>query len=228
MLFWTKRNILKINTFFFVIFSFFFLCFPEYDITFSNFFFSDGQFLSEKFTLIKDLRSFFKDFMIFFSIVAFSLLIFFYLLKKIKKKSIFTLRYRLVLLGLIIGPIIGCGIIANMYFKDTWGRARPAYVNEFGGDKIYTPAFQKSDQCDKNCSWISGEASAAFSFISGTILLKNPIFLLINIFIGFIVSFFRISMGGHFLSDNIFAMFFMIYLAVIYRYLALKYLKKYV
>ena len=116
-------------------------------------------------------------------------------------------------------------MIANMYFKDTWGRARPAYVNEFGGDKIYTPAFQKSDQCEKNCSWISGEASAAFSFISGTILLKNPIFLLINIFIGFIVSFFRISMGGHFLSDNIFAMFFMIYFAVIYRYLALKYLK---
>ena len=178
MLLWTKRNILKVNTFLFVIFSFFFLCFPEYDITFSNFFFSDGQFLSEKFTLIKDLRSFFKDFMIFFSIVAFSLLVFFYLLKKIKKKSIFTLRYRLVLLGFIAGPIIGCGIIANMYFKDTWGRARPAYVNEFGGDKIYTAAFQKSDQCEKNCSWISGEASAAFSFISGTILLKNPIFLL--------------------------------------------------
>ncbi len=227
MLFWIKRNILKINTFFFVIFSFFFLCFPEYDITFSNFFFSGGQFLSERFTLIKDLRSFFKNFMVFFSLGAFFLLIVNYLLKK-KKKNTFTLRTRLVLLGLVIGPIVGCGIIANMYFKDTWGRARPAYVNEFGGDKIYTAAFKKSDQCEKNCSWISGEASAAFSFISGTILLKNPIFLVINIFIGFTVSFFRISMGGHFLSDNIFAMFFMIYLAVIYRYLALKYLKKYV
>jgi lipid A 4'-phosphatase len=227
MLFWIKRNILKINTFFFVIFSLFFLCFPEYDIIFSNFFFSDGQFLSERLTLIKDLRSFFKDFMVLFSLSAFFLLVVSFLLKKIKGTT-FTLRHRLVLLGLVIGPIVGCGIIANMYFKDTWGRARPAYVNEFGGDKIYTAAFQKSDQCEKNCSWISGEASAAFSFISGTILLKNPIFLVINIFIGFIVSFFRISMGGHFLSDNIFAMFFMIYLAVIYRYLAFKYLKKYV
>ena len=227
MLFWIKRNILKINTFFFVIFLFFFLCFPGYDITFSNFFFSGGQFLSERFTLIKDLRSFFKDLMVFFSLGALFLLIVSYLLKKTKKKM-FNLRHRLVLLGLVIGPIVGCGIIANMYFKDTWGRARPAYVNEFGGDKIYTAAFQKSDQCEKNCSWISGEASAAFSFISGTILLKNPIFLVINIFIGFTVSFFRISMGGHFLSDNIFAMLFMIYLAIIYRYLALKYLKKYV
>ncbi len=228
MLFWIKKNILEINTFFFVIFSLFFLCFPEYDITFSNFFFSGGQFLSERFALIKDLRSFFKDSMVFFSLGAFFLLIVSYFIKKIKKKTLFNLRNRLVLLGLVIGPIVGCGIIANMYFKDTWGRARPAYVNEFGGDKIYTAAFKKSDQCEKNCSWISGEASAAFSFISGTILLKNPIFLVINIFIGFIVSFFRISMGGHFLSDNIFAMFFMIYLAVIYRYLAIKYLKKYV
>ena len=228
MLFWIKKNILEINTFFFVIFSLFFLCFPEYDITFSNFFFSGGQFLSERFALIKDLRSFFKDSMVFFSLGAFFLLIVSYFKKKIKKKTLFNLRNRLVLLGLVIGPIVGCGIIANMYFKDTWGRARPAYVNEFGGDKIFTAAFKKSDQCEKNCSWISGEASAAFSFISGTILLKNPIFLVINIFIGFIVSFFRISMGGHFLSDNIFAMFFMIYLAVIYRYLAIKYLKKYV
>jgi len=228
MLFLIKKKILKINTFFFFAFLTFFLFFPEYDITFSNFFFNDGQFLSERYTLIKDLRSLFKDFMVFFALVAFFLLLLSYFFRKIKKTNIFTVRQKLVLLGLVIGPIIGCGIIANMYFKDTWGRARPVYVNEFGGNKIYTAAFKKSDQCEKNCSWISGEASAAFSFISGTILLKNPIFLLINIFIGFIVSFFRISMGGHFLSDNIFAMFFMIYLAIIYRYLALKYLKKYV
>ena len=228
MFFLLKKKILKINTFFFFTFFIFFLYFPEYDITFSNFFYNDGQFLSERYTLIKDLRSLFKDFMVFFALGALFLLLLSYFLRKIKKKNIFTVRYKLVLLGLVIGPIVGCGIIANMYFKDTWGRARPVYVNEFGGNKIYTAAFQKSDQCEKNCSWISGEASAAFSFISGTILLKNPIFLLINIFIGFIVSFFRISMGGHFLSDNIFAMLFMIYLAIIYRYLALKYLKKYV
>ena len=33
-------------------------------------------------------------------------------------------------------------------------------------------------------------------------------------------------MGGHFLSDNIFAMIFMIYLAIIYKYLVFLNLKK--
>ena len=33
-------------------------------------------------------------------------------------------------------------------------------------------------------------------------------------------------MGGHFLSDNIFAMIFMIYLAILYKYFVFLYLKK--
>ena len=132
----------------------------------------------------------------------------------------------MVLLGFILGPVIGCGLIANMYFKDTWGRARPINIQEFGGDKTYTQPFIKSDQCEKNCSWISGESSAAFSFITGIIVIKNPIFLFINVILGLIVSFCRIAMGGHFLSDNIFAMIFMIYLAILYKFFIFFYLKK--
>ena len=58
-----------------------------------------------------------------------------------KIKQIFRLRTKYALIGLILGPIIGCGIIANLYFKDTWGRARPVHIEEFGGDKIFTPPF---------------------------------------------------------------------------------------
>ena len=146
-------------------------------------------------------------------------------MKKKKKNKKIKLRTKFGLIGLIIGPIVGCGIIANLYFKDTWGRARPVHVEEFGGNKIFTPAFIKSDQCERNCSWISGETSAAFSFIVGSIILKNPIFFISNIILGLLVFFCRISMGGHFFSDNIFAMIFMIYLAIIYKniiYLCLK------
>ena len=70
------------------------------------------------------------------------------------------------------------------------------------------------------------EASAAFSFITGTIILKNPIYLIINLIFGIVVSLCRIAMGGHFLSDNIFAMIFMIYLAILYKYFVFLYLKK--
>ena len=109
-------------------------------------------------------------------------------------------------------------MIANLYFKDTWGRARPAYIVEFGGEKKYSKPFIKSDQCYKNCSWISGETSGAFSLMFGSLLLRNHIFLLFNYILGLLVFFCRVSMGGHFFSDNIYAYFFMIYLAYLYKY----------
>ena len=163
--------------------------------------------------------------MIVISIVSFLLIMVNFFFKK-KKKPILKPRTRLILIGFIVGPVIGCGLIANFYFKDNWGRARPVNIQEFGGEKIYTQPFIISDQCERNCSWISGEASAAFSFIAGTIIIKSPIFFLLNIIFGIIVSFCRIAMGGHFLSDNIFAMIFMIYLAIIYKYLVFLNLKK--
>ena len=148
--------------------------------------------------------------------------------KKLKKsKTFLSIRMKLTLIGLIIGPIVGSGIIANWYFKDQWGRARPVHISEFGGDKYFTQAFVRSDQCERNCSWISGESSAAFSFFVGTLILKNPLFFVINLVFGIVVSFCRISMGGHFLSDNLFALFFMVYLAIAFKYLVIKKRKKY-
>ena len=80
------------------------------------------------------------------------------------------------MVGFLVGPIIGCGLIANLYFKETWGRARPVHIEEFGGNKIFTGAFKKSSECQRNCSWISGETSAAFSFMVGSLLLKKSDF----------------------------------------------------
>ena len=50
--------------------------------------------------------------------------------QKIQINNKFRIKYSMI--GLIVGPIIGCGVIANLYFKDTWGRARPVHVEEFG------------------------------------------------------------------------------------------------
>ncbi len=211
------KNLFFYNTILFIIFFVLFLFFPKFDIFLSNLFFYENQFISEKYTFIKDLRVVLKNLMIALPIFAILLLVVSLINKKQNVKSFFDLKMQYALFGLILGPIIGCGIIANLYFKDTWGRARPVHIEEFGGDKIFTPAFIKSDQCDKNCSWISGEASAAFSFLVGTVLLKNHIFFVINLILGFLVFFCRLSMGGHFFSDNIFAMIFMVYLAILYQ-----------
>ena len=219
------KKVFIVNTLFFFFFVLFFILFPKFDIFFSKLFFFEEKFISDKYIFIRSLRSFLKDLMIVISIVSL-LLIIVNIFFKMKKKTFLKPRTKLILIGFIVGPVIGCGLIANFYFKDNWGRARPINIQEFGGEKIYTQPFIISDQCERNCSWISGEASAAFSFITGTIILKSPIFFLLNIIFGIIVSFCRIAMGGHFLSDNIFAMIFMIYLAIIYKYLVFLNLKK--
>lgn len=220
------KKVLLTNTFFFAFFVLLFFLFPNLDIHFSKLFFYEEKFISEKHIFIKNLRSFLKDFMIVISVFSLLLIVAGILFKNKKKVFFFKSRTKLILLGFIVGPIIGCGLIANFYFKDNWGRARPINIQEFGGDKIYAKPFIISDQCKKNCSWIGGEASAAFSFITGTIILKNPIYLIINLIFGIVVSLCRIAMGGHFLSDNIFAMIFMIYLAILYKYFVFLYLKK--
>ena len=210
---------LKIVNILFILFTILFVMFPTLDINISKYFFIDGKFISEEYTFIKILRNNLKTIMIIIPILSLILLLLFVLVKNNHYfKNHNNLRFKLVLLGFVIGPVLGCGLVANLYFKDTWGRARPSYIVEFGGDKKYSQPFVKSDQCYKNCSWISGETSGAFSLLFGSLLLRNHIFLVCNYILGLLVFFCRLSMGGHFFSDNIYAFFFMIYLAYLYKY----------
>ena len=220
------QKIFFYNTFIFILFGILFLFYPGLDIYFSSLFFDGNQFISEKYSIIKILRVYLKNLMIIISVTSLLILLINFINKKQNMRRLINQRTKFSLIGLVVGPILGCGIIANLYFKDTWGRARPVHVEEFGGNKIFTPAFLKSDQCEKNCSWISGETSAAFSLTVGTILLKNPLFFLLNLILGFLVFFCRLSMGGHFFSDNVFAMTFMIYLAILYKNIVYLYLRK--
>jgi len=216
-----KYWILYLNFFFFIFFYSIYSFNPDLDITISKFFYLKDRFISEELIFIKTIRTFFKYIMISIPIISLIILVILLIdLKKKKyKKKIKIRRYFFVLLGFLIGPLIGCGLIANLYFKDTWGRARPVQIIEFNGDKVYTPPLTISDQCQKNCSWIGGEAAAAFSFFVGIIILKNfYFFFTINLLFGVAVSLCRMAMGGHFFSDNLFSLIFMIFLAYIYRY----------
>ena len=227
--FFRRRNSLFLffayNSLAFTFFLIIFLFFPKLDILISNFFYLEGKFLSDKYIFIKSLRAFLKNLMIIIPILA----LFFLLKNVISKKREVTkrikFRTKFFCIGLILGPIIGSGLIANLYFKENWGRARPVHIEEFGGTKTFSPVFIKSDQCETNCSWISGETSAAFSFTVGTIILKNSLFLVFNVILGILVFFCRLTMGGHFFTDNLFSIFFMFYLAIFYRILVYKFFK---
>ncbi|MGI4776376.1 MAG: phosphatase PAP2 family protein [Janthinobacterium lividum] len=120
------------------------------------------------------------------------------------------------LIYLLLTGIIGPGLIVNYFFKEHFGRARPSQILDFDGLKIFSRAFTLSDQCITNCSFSSGHAAMAFCFTnlayvfilsrrnhSLTTLDKlnfNIVYLVCLVF-GCLVSFSRILMGGHFLSD---------------------------
>lgn len=113
-----------------------------------------------------------------------------------------------VLLVMLLGP----GLVVNTVLKDQWGRARPAQVTEFGGEDRFTPAFVISDQCDRNCAFVSGDASVGFALVALAFVSRHRRRWLIASFaVGGFYSLMRLGQGGHFLSDVSFA-FFAVYL----------------
>jgi len=122
-----------------------------------------------------------------------------------------------LLLVLALGP----GLVVNLIAKNISGRARPNYVVEFGGDKTFTPAFVLSDQCDSNCSFVSGHASFGFYFVALALVMRRhrkKVFVAAVLY-GLVIGFGRIMQGGHFLSDVIFAFFFVYFVAQATYYL---------
>lgn len=118
-----------------------------------------------------------------------------------------------LLLALVLGP----GLMVNTVFKDHWGRARPSQVQEFGGDKVFSPAIIPTDQCARNCSFVSGDASVGFYFVSLAFVFtrRRKFWHGLGLSYGGILGVGRMMQGGHFLSDVIFSYFTVYFTALI-------------
>lgn len=117
--------------------------------------------------------------------------------------------------------VLGPGLLANLVLKAHWGRARPADVVEFGGALQFTPPFEMTDQCLRNCSFVSGEAAAAavLAIVLGMVLLPG-LQRVPRMLIGLVLAMMfiwvagqRMASGRHFLSDVVFAGLFMLLMA---------------
>ena len=113
---------------------------------------------------------------------------------------------------------VGPGLLVNGILKEFIGRARPKNITEFGGDRLFSPAYFPSDQCAHNCSFVSGDVAFAFAFIAFPLLLtgkKKRIGLLISLLFGTSIAFYRLGTGAHFLSDTVMAGLFSILVTLI-------------
>lgn len=185
----------------FVVVSLFFYLFPEVDLWVSRLFYDEQNgFYWNETPLVQITYDIFKH------MPKLLLPVMFIFLIMSVKNTYCKIRRHLCLFALVT-LLVGPGIIVHNVFKDQWDRARPRNVVELGGDKVFTPAWVISDQCDRNCSFVSGHAAMGFYFMILGWLLRSRKWFYIGLAIGAAVGMIRVVQGGHFLSDSILAGF---------------------
>ncbi len=119
-----------------------------------------------------------------------------------------AMQWLFLALALAIGP----GLVANVLFKETWDRARPFQIEEFGGPLEFTPPLVLSNQCHHNCSFVSGDAAAGFFLHSFAYVAQRRRRMIFygGLGVGLLVGLMRIAQGAHFLSDVLYAGAFMV------------------
>jgi lipid A 4'-phosphatase len=125
------------------------------------------------------------------------------------------------ILYLFLVLILGAGLLVNATLKDNFGRVRPRDVQEFGGSRHFTPAFVVTNGCVRNCSFSSGDAAGAFFFLAFTLAVsRRRAIAMAAVAFGVAVSFSRIAIGAHFLSDTVVSFFIMLLVSdVLYFYM---------
>ena len=116
-------------------------------------------------------------------------------------------RWRLPLAFFVLSGALGPGLLVNAGFKDNWQRARPYEVQNFGGTQQFTRAGVVTDQCDNNCSFVSGHVACGFFFAS--LMLVQPrrrrSWALAGCTAGVLIGFSRMADMAHWLSDALWA-----------------------
>ncbi|MCL2655908.1 MAG: phosphatase PAP2 family protein [Betaproteobacteria bacterium] len=129
---------------------------------------------------------------------------------------------------LALAIALGPGLIVDQALKNHWGRARPEQNVMFGGDKQFTPALLPAQQCGRNCSFVSGHATAAFALMSFGWLAgpaRRRRWMALAAVTGLAVGLVRIVQGGHYASDVFFA-FYAVWLGNFLAWAILKALRK--
>lgn len=187
-----------------------FTLFPGIDLWASGQFYDGKGFQAARDASLQDIRNAAWWLSIIFCLLA----AFMTLATSLRKAS--TQRIPTRVWGFVFSVYLAAPIaMANLVFKEYWGRARPRSVEAFGGDRQFTSPLEFTDQCLRNCSFVSGEASGIVATALVLSLVVAPamtrgktVFLGIVWVLAAWIAGLRIAMGGHFLSDVLFGALF--------------------
>lgn len=122
-------------------------------------------------------------------------------------------RRRLLLPGrvvvfLIVTMALGPGLAVNGILKDYSGRPRPIAVKPLGGTEPFVAWWDPRGSCPHNCSFVSGDVSGGFWTLAPAALVSarwRPLAYAAAIAFGSGIALLRMVLGGHFLTDTVFA-----------------------
>lgn len=114
---------------------------------------------------------------------------------------------RVVYVLAVVG--IGLGLVTNLILKNEFDRPRPLHTIEYGGDKKYQPPILPAEGCERNCSFVSGDASAGFALIALPIAFasgrRRRKLMKTLIWVGIVIGSLRMMNGSHYLFDVTYA-----------------------
>lgn len=193
----------------------FFYLVPGIDIAVSSLFFSQqpcaegasericGVFAAASDTTLNDIRDFFHQMPI---VIAVLLLI---AAISISVRRDETLRpLALGIYVAVVSFVVNSLFIVNLWLKDNSGRPRPVYTDLFGGTMPFVPAGQFTEFCAGNCSFVSGESSAAFWMVGLSALFPQrwrATAMTVALVMASIAAGLRVAFGGHYFSDVVIA-----------------------
>jgi len=187
---------------------------PSIDIYLSGiFYYGNGQFL---------LQSFYVVTIIFRKVLLPIIIIYIFFLPILSlilpiSKIYFGYHFKIREIVFIwVSGFINLLIVVNLFFKNLWGRARPNDILELGGKENFSYWYEISTSCERNCSFVSGDASVGFSLICIYFLTKKIFFFWASLLIGSSIGIIRMMEGGHFFSDIVMAMI-LIFLLYFYQ-----------
>lgn len=116
-------------------------------------------------------------------------------------------HWRVPLAFIVLAGALGPGLAVNLGFKDHWQRARPYQVQEFGGAQQFTRATVMTDQCNNNCSFVSGHVACGFFLVSMMLVQRKrkALWATSGVLAGLLIGFSRMADHAHWFSDVLWA-----------------------
>lgn len=115
--------------------------------------------------------------------------------------------WRMPLAFVVVAGILGPGAVVNWGVKDNWQRARPYQVEAFGGKQTFSRAAVMTNQCDANCSFVSGHVACGVFLISLGLVhrRRHVLWATVGTVSALVIGFSRMADVAHWLSDVLWA-----------------------